>query len=262
MTSASQIRTQIETVLGNRIPGALTPRPQTIRPVTSLGIASIDEALNGGLPVGAVTEVVGKESSGRTSLALSFAARMTQAGKVCAWIDVSDVLDPESAAAAGVDLRRLLWVRCRTSNGHLSSTLPGPEEMSRALKVADLLLQSGGFSLITLDMGSVLPEYVLRVPLSSWFRYRAAAERTQTSFLLLNQKSCAKSSANLILKLRAREMNESQRSLSFFTGLNTGIEVIRERFTPTPARISGLKNQPKGHEAVNWYRRTTWSGRR
>jgi hypothetical protein len=262
MTSASQIRTQIETVLGNRIPGALTPRPPTIRPVTSLGIASIDGALNGGLPVGAVTEMVGDESSGRTSLALSFAARMTQASKVCAWIDVADVLDPESAAATGVDLRRLLWVRCRTSNGHISSTSPGPEEMCQALKVADLLLQSGGFSLITLDMGSVLPEYVLRVPLSTWFRYRAAAERTQTSFLLLTQKSCAKSSSNLILKLRAREMNESQRSISFFTGLNTDIDVIRKHFTPPPASIPGLKKEPQSYEAVNWYRRTTWSGRR
>jgi recA bacterial DNA recombination protein len=48
----------------------------------------------------------------RTSVAMSFVAGMTPAGKVCAWLDVSNALDPTSAAAAGVDLTRLLWVRC------------------------------------------------------------------------------------------------------------------------------------------------------
>ena len=67
------------------------------------------------LPVGALTEVVGPECSGRTSLALAFIANMTQASKVCAWVDVSDTLHPESAAAMGVELSRLLWVRCGSS---------------------------------------------------------------------------------------------------------------------------------------------------
>ena len=44
--------------------------------------------------------------------ALSFVAQLTQSSKVCAWIDASNNFDPLSAAAAGVDLARLLWVRC------------------------------------------------------------------------------------------------------------------------------------------------------
>jgi len=56
--------------------------------------------------------MVGPESSGRTSLALSFIAQMTRTGKVCAWVDVSNTLHPESAAASDVDLSRLLWVLC------------------------------------------------------------------------------------------------------------------------------------------------------
>ena len=68
--------------------------------------------LEGGLPVGAVTEMIGAECSGRTALALAFVAQVMQEGKVCAWVDVSDALSPESAAACGVDLARLLWVRC------------------------------------------------------------------------------------------------------------------------------------------------------
>lgn len=72
----------------------------------------MDEVLDGGLPVGALTELVGSECSGRTGLALSFLTELTGAGKVCAWIDASNSLNPESAAAVDLDLSRLLWVRC------------------------------------------------------------------------------------------------------------------------------------------------------
>ena len=73
----------------------------------------MDALLDGGLPVGAISEVTGPESSGRTSLALAFLAQRTREGQVCAWVDVTDAFDPESAAASGVALRQLLWVRCQ-----------------------------------------------------------------------------------------------------------------------------------------------------
>src|SRR5580658_6316886 len=112
MHSACAIRLQIESALAARIPAALTPVARVVRPVAATGIAALDETLHGGLPLGAITELIGPECSGRTSVALSFVSQMTQAGKVCAWVDVSNALDPESAAATGVDLSRLLWVRC------------------------------------------------------------------------------------------------------------------------------------------------------
>src|SRR5260370_1551217 len=112
MPSTLALRQQIEAALADRIPSALTPAPRLVRPVASIAIPVLDEVLEGGLALGAITEMVGPECSGRTSLALSFLSQMTQAGKVCAWIDVSNALNPESAAATGVDLSRLLWVRC------------------------------------------------------------------------------------------------------------------------------------------------------
>ena len=112
MPSASALRLQIETALSRRIPSALTPAPKILRPITPTGVAEVDTLLGGGLPLGAITEMSGLESSGRTSLALSAMARITQKGGVCAWIDAGDALHVESAAAAGVDLSRLLWVRC------------------------------------------------------------------------------------------------------------------------------------------------------
>ncbi|HYK37802.1 ATPase domain-containing protein [Alloacidobacterium sp.] len=112
MPSATLLRAQIEAALADRIPSALTPAPRLVRPVSSTGVEETDTLIGSGFPVGAITELVGPESSGRTSLALSFIAQMTKAGKVCAWVDVSNTLHPESAAASGIDLSRLLWVRC------------------------------------------------------------------------------------------------------------------------------------------------------
>src|ERR1700678_22307 len=128
MPTASHLRAQIEATLAERIPSALTPMARLPYPVAPTGIPEIDLLLHGGFPVGALSEVVGPECSGRTSLALAFVASMTRVGKVCAWVDVSDTLHPESAAAMGVDLSRLLWVR----GG--SSPVPSPPLRLRMAK--------------------------------------------------------------------------------------------------------------------------------
>src|SRR5579863_6704092 len=112
MTAAATLRLQIEHALESRFPAALTPAPQTIREVASTGVEEADHLLEGGLPVGAISEITGPASSGRTNLVLAFLARRTAEERVCAWVDTSDTFDPESAAANGVHLRRLLWVRC------------------------------------------------------------------------------------------------------------------------------------------------------
>ena len=110
--SAALLKSQIEAQLAHRIPAALSPiarqeveRQPTLDP-------KLTELLGGGVPVGAITEIHGEACSGRTSVALSLAAAVTSAQRVVAWIDVSDELDPETAALCGVDLERLLWVRC------------------------------------------------------------------------------------------------------------------------------------------------------
>lgn len=82
------------------------------------GVAALDAVLGGGFPRGALVELYGPASSGRTSLALSLLARATERQESCAFVDVSDSLDPISLAAAGVDLSRLLWVRCGETQGN------------------------------------------------------------------------------------------------------------------------------------------------
>ena len=345
MPSAATIRLQVEAALARKIPSALTPMQKVVRPVAPTGVAEVDALLGGGLPVGAVTEMVGAESSGRTSLALSFLAGITHAGSVCAWIDVLNTLDPESAAAAGVDLSRLLWVRCGVSaaktrpaaeyrfalskkyfvpaaamkglhgggcGGHPRGEVKGladavggllrpetiaprcaepqrrkrsergtfaPAPQARALKAkpqtqdaapwarieqalrtADLLLQAGGFSAIVLDMAGIAPEYAARVPLATWFRYRTAADRTRASLLLLTQYSCAKSSAELLLRFGPGEMRRDGSTI--FTGLEHHLDVERRRFTQADTNVVPLRKPPQSVSAARWSSQSTWAGMR
>ena len=301
--------------------------------------------LDGGLPVGAITEMVGPEASGRTAVALSFLRHLTHTGRVCAWVDVSDMFSPESAAAAGIDLARVLWVRCGASRatpkpsgeyrfslpekylirasfkkglhgggcgahprnevkglpGALSGLLrpeaiaprcaesqrrviaereifaaqPQPSlpntggrfssgkpwaRIEQALRATDLLLQAGGFSAIVLDMASITPENASRVPLATWFRYRAAAERTQASILLLTQHPCAKSSGELLLRFEPGEARRDETTV--FTGIEHRLEVERRRFTQSPANVVPLRKLPQRANVTQWKSQATWAGAR
>jgi recombination protein RecA len=109
--SASALRAELEASLSQRIPRALTPRIRQAPELFPTGMAVVDDMLGGGIPRGGVTEISGSASSGRTALALSVLAQITQQGAACAWVDVHDALDPASAAACGVQLERLLWLR-------------------------------------------------------------------------------------------------------------------------------------------------------
>jgi recombination protein RecA len=343
MSSTAALRQQIEATLSHRTPSALTPAPRILRPVASVGISEADELLEGGLPLGAITELVGPESSGRTSFALSFLSGVTQAGNVCAWVDVANALHPESAAAAGVDLSRLLWVRCgvpvsshaspsptsgfalpkkylvpptakkglhgggfgphprhevkglsdavggllrpeaiaprcaepqrtiRPEREVFAPNLPQPglspfkpsspgkpwTRLEQALRTTDLLLQAGGFSAIVLDLGSIAPEYASRVPLATWFRYRAAAEKSHASILLLTQHACAKSSAGLVLRLLPGTALREERTV--FTGVEYRVEVARERFKPVSTKVVPLRKPPQRATEARWQSRPAWA---
>jgi recombination protein RecA len=259
MPSASQLRAQIEAHLLDKIPSALTPLPRLTYPVESTGIREIDELLHGGFPVGAITEIVGPECSGRTSLALTFISGMTQASKVCAWVDISDCLHPESAAALGVDLSRLLWIRTPipmqakpASRNKLWSRL------EKGLRVVDLLLNAGGFSCIVLDLGSLSAEYASRVPLATWFRFRTTAERTQSNVLLLTQHACAKTSAGLVLRLDEARISGDKQTV--FTGLQHRAELARQRFVPN--HVLPLRKPPQSVPFAEWQAHTVWGGPR
>lgn len=110
--TAALLKQQIEAQLAQRIPAALSPMARQQVELQPLRDPQLTALLGGGVPIGGITELHGEICSGRTSVALSLAAAVTAAARVVAWIDVTDELDPETAALCGVDLQRLLWIRC------------------------------------------------------------------------------------------------------------------------------------------------------
>ena len=116
MPSTATLRARVESSLGERLSSTLLLRERAAPLTVSTGVAALD-ALTGGLPRGALSEITGPASSGRTGVMLAALAGATRREEACALVDASDNFDPASAAAAGVDLDRLLWVRCGEPNG-------------------------------------------------------------------------------------------------------------------------------------------------
>jgi recombination protein RecA len=257
MSAAAALRFQIEHALASRFPSALTPGPCTIREVAPTGIEEADRLLDGGLPVGAISEITGPVSSGRTSLALSFLARRTDEARVCAWVDTNDAFDPESAAANGVDLRQLLWVRCqeRPQPQPRAARTPRSEKakpwtkLDQALRSTDLLLQAAGFAAIVFDLGDTAPEHGNRISLATWFRFRQAANRTRCSLLVLGQAAYAQSGAAVALECSPLETETA--SGTVLRGFTFRLQRERQRFTP----ISPGSRKPP---ASTWSANSPW----
>ncbi len=316
------------------------------------GITELDALLHGGFPRGSLVELCGPASSGRTSLAFSLLAQVTERQQACAFVDVSDSLDPISLAAAGVELPRLLWIRCgemadrepdlksssyfapaekeirktrslgsaskkpvqvhgwrhpRELMRGVDKAIPGlvgkqtafaeptrihvvarcageqverdrepprrgirpprslpslretypthavrPEtrrtkpwkRLEQALRTTDLLLHSGGWGVVVLDLGEISWVEARRIDLSTWFRFRRAIENTPTILLLLGEESCAKSCASLVLRCQRRADHWSRAAASIQTGASTfeGFEVqgevTRSRVLSQPADLA------------------------
>jgi recombination protein RecA len=123
------IKNHLKSIVAAKIPDAFFTKKSEIAEVTATGIPKVD-ALIQGLPHGALTEIYGPASSGRTTLALSFLAEMTRQQQVCTIVDASDSFDPESMAAVGAHLNRVLWVRCGNADAGKDLTSGCPTSFS------------------------------------------------------------------------------------------------------------------------------------
>ncbi|HXO62636.1 MAG TPA: hypothetical protein VN850_12555 [Candidatus Acidoferrales bacterium] len=185
-SNLATLRSDVELSLAGRVVSPFGYRDRKSVETVLTGIPEID-ALAGGFPRGALTEICGPPCSGRTTVLLSALASRTAEAEVCALIDARDSFDPRSAEAAGVELQQLLWVRCRS--------------LDQSLRAADLVIQGGGFGFVALDLSDVAPETVRHVPLNAWFRFRRSVEDTSTVLLVLEQESNAKTCASLVLRM-------------------------------------------------------------
>jgi hypothetical protein len=216
--------------------------------MVSSGIRELD-ALTGGLPRGCLTEICGPASSGRTSILLATLSAATQRQEICALVDISDAFNPRSAAAAGVNFEKMLWVRCgmrlqKSPQRHRVTENKIEKPVEQALQVTDLLLQSGGFGLVIIDLGDTPLKMARRIPLTSWFRFQRAIEHTATVLFVISQAPCARTCASLLLKVSGKKLSAVSSLLSAETspthaqlldGLLVQGELLRSRLERKPA---------------------------
>jgi len=382
-------RKAVTEALARRIPTPFAPVVRTLERMP-FGIAAIDAIVHGGAPLAAITELVGMPCSGRTTAALHLISRFMVEGTVCAWVDVADAFSPTSAAAKGIDLQRLLWVRCgsakvagaavnemspetsgmriaspsmqpaggngrhpRTESRNMPQAIqamlgahggllehqmrrerkvagtPGVpnrpltmraidrqeqsptdrlpprrdvehavtaccaeaiprramvlpnarysragshdvaearasaansgtpwKALDQALRATDLLLTNGGFAAIVLDLGSTPPEFAWRIPLATWFRYRAACERSRCSLVLLTQYPCARSSAGLVVRLQPASLEVDG---AVVTGVRFKAEAERSRFAEQHAQVVPIRKPPQAERAGCWKSEAVWA---
>ena len=165
----------------------------------------------GGLPRGQISEIVGPRSSGRQSMLVSWFAAATSRGELTALVDPLDMFDPLSAAAHGVDLTRLLWVRGHAL-GPQAIGLPREAgelrvQIERAVKALNLILQASGggagsgFGLVALDLGEVPLPVVGRLPFTTWRRLHRVIEGSETVCVVVASEPLARSAAGITLAL-------------------------------------------------------------
>jgi hypothetical protein len=190
--------------LDRTLTGALAPLgggdPAAALPT---GVTSLDAVLRGGLPRGQLSEIAGAPSSGRTTVLLQVIGAATRRGEVAALVDTSDRLDVASAAGAGVQLDRLLWVRGSAGGaaGRVALPLSIERGVTQALKAFTLVLQARGFGLVALDLADVPAAALRRLPFTTWLRVQRAVEGSDTACVLVVPEPLARSAGGVTLSL-------------------------------------------------------------
>jgi len=171
---------------------------------TPSGIPSLDTSLGGGWRRGEVSEIVGGPSSGRASVLCASLAAATGRGELVALVDAFDRVDPVSAAVAGLDLSRVLWVRgpALTASALVSrrGDLVGGAVL-RAVRACDLIVRAGGFGVVALDLAGAPARAWRELAASTWMRLAHANAGQSTACLLVGEQPMGRSARGVTVRL-------------------------------------------------------------
>lgn len=171
----------LRNLLAERFPH---PALTTARRLIS-GLPFLDEPIGGGLPRGAITELISPETSaGSASLIHALVHCAYRDHYFAAVIDGRDSFDP--CGLDNIRLQHLLWIRCTKA--------------AEAVKAADLLLRDGNFPLVILDLVLNAPDELRKIPQTNWYRLQRLVEVVPTACLVLTRHEMV-SSAQLKLVL-------------------------------------------------------------
>ncbi len=182
---------QLRQLLADKFPGLRTHAeqwPPRARNCWATGLPEMDEPLRGGLPRGALSEVVAEpHGCGGALLLAALLRRASLENQLAALVDGSDSFDVTPFEET--ILSRLLWVRCRAA--------------AEALKATDLLLRDGNLPLIVLDLALNPAAQLRRIPLTTWYRLQRMVEQTSTACVVFTPHAMI-SPAQTRIALRSR----------------------------------------------------------
>jgi hypothetical protein len=171
------------------------------------GLSFLDQAIGGGLPKGAITELITPQiSAGSASLIQALLQTANRDHFFLALIDGRDSFDPQPLGNAL--LHNLFWVRCTTA--------------LKTIKAADLLLRDGNFPLVIVDLVLNPPED-LNFPQTTWYRLQRLVEPTSTACLVMTRCSMV-SSAQLKIVLENSWTLETFQKADAISRLNIRVQ--------------------------------------
>jgi hypothetical protein len=164
MASAPDKIVALRELLARRFPQAAPVRTRCL----ATGIPAIDDA-TGGLPIGALTEVVCSAPSCGGMLLLGRILEIARAQRLrVALIDGTDGFDPQSFTPDA--LAHLVWVRCH--------------EMRQVMQAADLIARDANFGLVLIDLRRQAERELRQEPPTAWYRLQRAAEQSDLPLLV------------------------------------------------------------------------------
>jgi len=186
---------QLESVLREKkLDGTLLGAwPDAAASRVSTGLEPLDAMLAGGWRRGEVSEIVGARSTGRTSLLVRTLAAATARREIVGLVDPVDRFDPRSAADAGLDLTRVLWVRGPALVVELSRPAAIERAVHQAVRAFDLIVRAGGFAIVALDLADVPARHLRALPWTTWLRLAHDNEGRDSVGLLVGETTMGKS---------------------------------------------------------------------
>jgi hypothetical protein len=196
---------ELRKILAERYPQQTGSHPLCI----PTGWSPLDSLLGGGLPKGALTQLlIPNISSGGTIVLHEIIEAMQDASQYVALIDGKDCFEPFS------DHPLLLWIRCRNA--------------TQALKATDLILRDGNLPLAILDIKQNPDRELRKIPGPIWYRFQRISEESQTSLLIITRHPTVSSAHLTILmthQLCIDDLSSQRQDIIKFVSL----EIVRRR---------------------------------
>lgn len=208
--------------LAERLPRArLGAAPARTAPDTvPTGLGPVDDALGGGLPKGAFTELVAPgEGSGSAQFVHALLRHTAAAGRFLTLVDGADSLDVDALEPGA--LAHLLWIRCRST--------------AEALQTTDLLLRDRNIGLVVLDLKLNPAHELRRVQGTVWYRLGRLMEQQGGTVLVVTPQPLVSGAAARIVSRTRLDHRDLERRPD---ALDLRFDAERRRFLEAGVRHS------------------------